>query len=528
VVSSRSNASASRVFLAGLCAFALALSLGARPADAAKKKKVVVLDFKGPKAAPIQKKVVAALKKSATVINQAKFTAASKKVKGFKANAAGVSKVAKKLKAHAVVSGKVSKKKKKYKLTIQVREGRSGDYVGDDIVVTMKAGKLTAAQEKKIARELKAAIEDLPSPGKPVAEEEEEEPVAEEDGGGGGGGGGGEEEAAPKEDEDEVRVAGADDGEKEEPAAEEEDKGAGDDEEKDDKEDKEEEDKDKDDDDDDDEKSVSKSAKLSSAQQADMDARGRAVDVSAGLSFQSRALTFAHDGDLVNTPQGYDGAMVPGLYVLGEVYPMALVDKKTTGFTRHIGLTFMIDKVLLIKSKPAGMDVDLPTSQTRFGIGLVYRWNFGTTPTSPTLKIGAKYNKLSFTIDESAAPTAMVEIPDVSYTYIDPGVAFRYPITEKIAANAEAHYLIVSKAGQISEATQYGASKVSGFDVDLGGEYKLSSSLLVRAGFRLSKISLKFSGDTGDLKNRDADAEADVQSASDRYLGIYATAGYLF
>ncbi|HUS66048.1 MAG TPA: hypothetical protein VMZ28_15955 [Kofleriaceae bacterium] len=489
---------------------ALALSLSARDADAAKKKKVVVLDFKGPKAAPVQKKVVLLIKKMATIVTQAKFTATAKKVKGFKANAAGVAKVAKKLKAHAVVSGKVTKKKAKYKLTIQVREGRSGDYVGDDIVVTMKGGKLTKAHEKKIARELKAIIDDLPAPGKQVEEEPppEEEPVAEE------------EEAAPKEEEEEVRVAGAEGSE--EGGAEEEEAAPKEDEEK-----EEEKEDEKEDDDEKDESSVSKSVKLSSAEQADMDARGRAVDVSAGLAFEKRSLTFAHDGDLVNTPQGYDGAMVPGLYVLGEVYPMALVNKKATGFTRHIGLTLMLDKVLLIKSKPAGMDVDLPTSQTRFGFGLVYRLNFGTTPTSPTLKIGARYNKLSFTIDESAAPAAMVEIPDVSYTYIDPGVAFRYPFTEKIAANAEAHYLIVSKAGQIQESMQYGTSKVSGFDVDLGGEYKLSDSLLVRAGFRYSAINLTFEGN-GTLTNRDADAEQDVQSAKDAYLGIYATAGYLF
>ena len=521
MVSSRSNASASKSLVrlaAALCACALALSLGAGEAEAAKKKKVVVLDFKGPKAAPVQKKVVAILKKAATVITQAKFSATAKKVKGFKANADGVSKVAKKLKAHAVVSGKVTKKKAKYKLTLQVREGRSGDYVGDDIVVTMKGGKLTKAQEKKIARQLKAIIDDLPSPGKPVAEEEEEEPVAEDEGGGE------EEEAAPKEkeEEEEVRVAGADEGE--DGGKQEEDEGAAKEDEKEDDE-KEEEEKEDDDDDKEESSSVSKSVKLSSAEQADLDARGRAVDVSAGLTFEKRTLTFAHDGDLVNTPQGYDGAMVPGLYVLGELYPMALVNKKSTGFMRHIGLTLVLDKVLLIKSKPADMDVDLPTSQTRYGFGLVYRLNFGSTPTSPTLKIGARYNKLTFSIDEG--DNTSVEIPDVSYTYIDPGLAFRYPLSERIAANAEAHYLIVSKAGQIQQQMQYGTSTVSGFDFDLGGEYKLSSSLLVRAGFRFQRISLTFEGN-GELTNRDADAEQDVQSAKDSYLGIYATAGYLF
>jgi hypothetical protein len=528
VVTSRSNASANNRtgrgrFLIVLCAIGLLLA-GAGHASAAKKR-VAVLDFTGPKAAKFQASVLKILKKTATVVSQKAFTKAAKKVKGFSMDAEGVAKVSRRLELAGVVSGKVVKKKGKYKLTIKVREGQEGEFLEESLTVSARAPRLTKAQEKKVARELKAFLRELPDPedaeeGGEAEEEEGDRPVvagAEEDVG--------EEEAAPRkggkalketskrtaaasEGGDEEGVGGGEDtGGEEEGGAEEgggeEPGGSG--------------------------GEVSKGASVTTANQADLDARGRAVDVAAGLSFSQRTLTFTYDSNLVNTPQGYDGTLVPGFYVTGEIYPMALVNRKDNGFTRHIGLSLVLDKVLLIKSKPAGMDdVDLPTAQTRYGAGLVYRLNFGSKPTSPTLKVSARYNKLSFSIDESGAPEGVViDIPDTSYTYIDPGVGIRFPVTEQIAALGEARFLFVTKAGQIQQDMQYGTTTITGFDVDLGGEYKLTSNLLVRAGLRYTTLSLKFDG-SGELTDRNGDGTQDVKSAKDRYLGIYAAGGWLF
>ena len=499
-MSSRSNGSASsrpRLLArraAALVALALLLCAGAPAAEAAKKR-VVVLDFSGPRAGKFQPAVVKGLRKVATVIPQRRFTAAAKKVKRFKANAEGVSKVARRLDAHGVLTGKVTRKRGRYTLTISIREGQSGEFVAEEIVVTTKRPKLTRAQERKIERELRAIVRGLPSPDAEPEEEEleeeapEETPVAEEE----------------PEEEEPTRTASAEEG----------------------GEDRDGKDEGGDGDDDDDDEEVSGSVKLSAAQQADLDARGRAIDLTAGLSVVSRSLTFDFEPGQAQTPQGYDGAMVPGLYVNGELYPMALVNKSSTGFMRNIGLTAVLDKVLLIKSKPLDMDVDLPTSQTRFGVGLVYRWNFGSSPTSPTLKLSARYNKLSFTVDETAAPDAMVTLPDVSYAYIDPGVGLRFPVSEKIAAFGEARYLVVSGAGPISDPEQYGGTSASGLDLELGGEYKLGSTLAIRAGFRLLRIGMTFDG-TGTLADRNGDMTQDVQSATDQYLGFHASAGWLF
>ena len=138
------------------------------------------------------------------------------------------------------------------------------------------------------------------------------------------------------------------------------------------------------------------------------------------------------------------------------------------------------------------------------------------------------FNKLTFSIDESGAPEGVViDIPDTSYTYIDPGLGLRFPITGSIAALGEARFLFVTKAGQIQQMMQYGTTTITGYDVDLGGEYKLSSSLLVRAGLRYTALSLKFDG-SGELTDRNGDGTQDVTAAKDKYLGLYAAAGWLF
>jgi hypothetical protein len=171
-------------------------------------------------------------------------------------------------------------------------------------------------------------------------------------------------------------------------------------------------------------------------------------------------------------------------------------------------------------------DVVLPTTQQRFGIGAVYRWNFGRSPTSPTLRLGVGFNKAAFTIEKAAAPAGVtLSIPNVDYTYLSPGLAFRYPFTPKIAAGAEFHYLIVSALGEMQQSDQYGSASIFAFDVDLGVDVRLLPSIVAVAGVRLVRFGMKFDG-SGSLTDRNGDSTQDVQSAADQYLGLYAGAAY--
>lgn len=536
-MSSRSNASASRRLrsravvrrAAGLAV--LLLVLGGATGAAEAKKKLVVLDFKGPRAAKVQRAVVKLLKPSATLVGDKAFLQAAREVDGYSPDASGVSKVALRLKVHGVLTGKVQKRGSRYKLTVQLLEGKSGEVVGGAIVVALKRGRIDTAGRRKLAREIRAAMADLPEP---VADEPEpvalpelpelppagattpaEGPgnptatagatgtagtsktsgtakvtarpappakrrarattrkpargrrVASADVRAGGGGGGGDEESAITRE----------------------------------------------------------------APEPEADPRERAIDLVAGASFVARKLSFDYSSALAGPqqPQGYDGALVPGVYADAELYPVTLADRGGKSFARGIGVSAMIDKVLLIKSKlENGGDEALPTAQTRWGVGLVYRWNFGSRPTSPSLVVGARYNQLSFSIDESEAPDpAAIQIPDVSYTYVDPGLRFRLPVGQRLAFRLEGHYLVVLDAGQIQEPDRYGEAGVIAFDADVGAELSITSNIMARVGGRFAQYGLSFNGD-GDQTDPTEDGTQDVDSATDRYLGFYATAGVVF
>ena len=539
MVSSKSNASASSAPGArarragswvrratGLAVVAVLLAAMPLAAHAARKR-VVVLGFRGPKAARFEDAVVKVLKKTAHVIPARTYSRMKKRVHGYHPDAEGMSKVARKLHANAIISGRVARHHGRYRLTISIRAGATGEEVGDPIVVTVHGSRIRGAAERKLKRDLRAALRDLPDARAHVAEADRGgDSDAGDTGGAGaaaagsgdqpddangsdqpagddqGAAGGGSEQAGGDSDPPQRTAAAEDAGDNDSRPSH---KSSG---------------------------SVSKKAThMSGSEKDDLEARGRALELSAGISFQGRKLSFSYDGALTGAeaPQGYSGGLVPGVYVAGELYPMTLIKGEARKLTHNIGLSFVLDKVLLIKSKlQSDSSVSLPTSQTRYGVGLVYRWNFGSRPTSPTLKLGVGYNKLSFTIDESGAPAGTtVLIPDVAYTYIDPGVVLRYPFSAKLAAIGEARYLLVTATGQIQKMDQYGAGSSSGYDIDLGGEYKLTSRLMVRAGIRLMHVGLSFDG-SGALTDRNMDSMQDVSSASDRYMGIYATAGYLF
>jgi hypothetical protein len=510
-VSSRSNALASswpaRALVrrwAGLLILAVVLGGTAGGADAARKR-IVVLDITGPKGAKVQRGVVKLLKKDATIIGKKAYVAAAKQVEGYAPDAGGVSKVARVLQAHGVITGKVSKRGRKYRLTLQIVEGRSGEVVGDGISVALKRGRLNTAARRKLQRELKAVLSDLPDPASEVPADE---PVAAAEGTP-------EEtpetappvETPPPPDPAAERAAArararvrARERERRRRVAIAQMKAG----------------------------SAELGAVSRPAAPPERDPRDSGIETVAGVSFASRKLDFTIADGLQDVPQGYDGALVPGVYAAAELYPMALLQRRGDGVARDFGISLVVDKVLLIKSRLEGAGTDsLPTDQLRFGGGVVYRWNFGSA-TGPTLKLGVRYNRLSFSIDETQAEDpAAIEIPDVEYSYLDPGIGFRLPLGDRVALLAEGHYIYVLDAGQIQDPDQYGEASVFAFEGDLGGELKITDNLVARAGARYAQYSLDFEGN-GDLTDRTGDGMQDVNAARDRYLGVYATAGVLF
>jgi len=99
-------------------------------AHAGGKKRVVILDFDGPKAEKFHDEVEKAVKKAHTIVPTDKWNGTASELGADTLNKDNVKKVAKKLKIDAVVTGKVEKRDGDYVVTLKVRDGKTGAVVG--------------------------------------------------------------------------------------------------------------------------------------------------------------------------------------------------------------------------------------------------------------------------------------------------------------------------------------------------------------------------------------------------------------
>jgi len=259
--------------------------------------------------------------------------------------------------------------------------------------------------------------------------------------------------------------------------------------------------------------------------QNDRYSRWSAADVDVGVGMVVRTLDFNAAGDLAPSqrPNGYSGSVVPTIVVCGELYPFAFNGER--GGLAGLGLGFTVERVITIKSK--FRDTEYDSSQTRFGGGLRYRWNFGNTATSPTLKLLAGINHLDFSIDRGSANLGF---PNVAYTYIDLGAGGRIPLgSPSLALFIDARYLQILSSGEITETAFYGSGGGLGFDGEVGFEYLFARRGVVRVGGRYQRIALDFDGNGMLSNNLDGNsATQDVGGATDSFVGAYIAAGYLF
>ncbi|RMH44056.1 MAG: hypothetical protein D6689_03595, partial [Deltaproteobacteria bacterium] len=262
-------------------------------------------------------------------------------------------------------------------------------------------------------------------------------------------------------------------------------------------------------------------------------ARTAAVSLHVGASAIGRSLLFTYRPDLMDqAPSQYKGAFAPGVVVSGAVYPLAAGDGDGAG--KNLGVLFDIERSIGLSSQIADAEmnpVKLPTQRQRWGVHVAYRHNFGSKDTHPSLIASVGYNKLSFTIDKTNVPDGVVvDVPDVAYTYVDPGLALRLPLSRRIALAAEGKFMAIVKAGQIVEPDQYGKSKVTGVSGDVAVEVQAAAHWLVRLGGTVTAVGYAFQPGAGKLSSgRDGDLNSlDVGGAMDRYLGGYVTLGYLY
>ena len=517
------------------------------------RKRVVVLDFDGPKAEKFHEDVVKLIKKTHTVISTEKWNAAAEELDAGKVTEKNVKKIAKKLKLDGVITGKIDKRRDEYIIKLKLRSGMSGEILGNTVQTKADGPRLDGQAQRDIKDELIAQIDELESnrsgggddagdEDKPKKKKGEDDIASEEDKPKKSGFGRKDDEDKPKE-EDKPKKSDEDKPKKkkndEEAAAlatktEDEDKPK--------KRKKSEDNEDKPKKrkataEDGEEETVDEEVEEESGDAAlNLSPAHRAIDAVVGLSFTARNLKFQYAADLGKVPPGYRQSIpVAGAVVDLTFYPLSFGHKKKD-ITANIGLNILYDQVLVINSRKRYLDgqgesqtAELTTKENRWLVGAVFRYPLGSGPKAPVVGGSLSYGRQSFAIQQTLPNMEPTDIPNVAYSMLTPAVFVKFPVTDKIILNLDAGFHAITNTGAIQTRTQYGAATVSGFEIDLGGDYMVTKNIFARAGIRYQRIGFTFKGDPMSQTNtRDTDPEQDVTGAQDSYFGGAATVGYVY
>lgn len=487
--------------------------------------RVVVLEVDGDKSRRFEKALTSMVKKGHEVVSRRSFDKAAARAGVEDRDAKSIGKVVERLDADAVVDASLEREDGAYVLTIRVRDAEGK--TAKKLTVDLAKPRLSSKAKKRLGKRLLRALNDLEerdSEGEVAEESEDEpevaarepEPVSEP--------------AAAPDDElaqaakpkkartENVLAAAPDRAEPAEPAAPapaERTRVATSD-------------------------GIDAENPLPGARTARADtslaatairrqpAGPAAVRLEVGGSATQRTLSFTTRDGFDQVPPGYDSPPIPGIHVAGEIYPLAFGSR---GFFSGLGVAAEFDQSLLLTTKSAAvMDVSLPTSQTHWSVGARFRLSFGRTATSPSVTLGAGYGRRAFTVDRSGLPDdSDLDLPDVGYEYIDPGLSLRVPLGSRLAVSAGARALLLLGAGDIQNADQYGSAVAYGGDASAGIDVQLTSRFLLNLSVLASLVQLQFDGNGELARGRDQDdASVDVGTASDRYLGGAASLGVVF
>jgi hypothetical protein len=526
MTSSRSNISRSSWLVVAL----VVLSATVAHAD---HKRIVVLDFEGPKAEKFHEAIVKAIeKKDNTVIGTDKWNGTAEELQATKLNKKNARKVAKRLKIDGIVSATIEKSDEGYVVHVKLRAGKSGAVVAEQIDLKSEGTKLS---KKEINDALVGAIDGLEDNGGDSSAKDDA-PAGDDDDSGPKHG------AFSKTHDADTTGAAATDTKKDDKK----------DSKKDDKKDDtktadsdpppkthhHKKDKDVAASGDDDSTSVTASVEPAAAPKGDevLTPANRGVDFTIGMSFTARHLSYAYASSLSNAPPAYkEGVPVAGGIMDATVYPLAILHKSDSILT-NLGIEVMYDKVIDISSKKGYIDMttmsqqtaSLATDEERFEVGGVFRY-----PVTPDIVPGIKllYVNQQFEIAQTLPDGSSTDVPNVHYSAVEPNAFLHYSATPSLTIDADAAFMLLLKSGQItSDGTGYGQAKDYGLELTVGASYNITKAIFARAQLHIEEISLTFRGDQNSLSNtRDnMPMSQDVSSAKDLYLGGAISIGYAY
>src|SRR5690606_23874947 len=108
---------------------------------------------------------------------------------------------------------------------------------------------------------------------------------------------------------------------------------------------------------------------------------------------------------------------------------------------------------------------------------------------------GLAYWRSYYIADRSGLgnPTQL-DMPDVDYSALAPGIAVRLAATPKISAFATLDVPLMLHSGPIQDPTSYGSSKILAFDLRAGAQFAVASHVAVQVGLDFEQVGMAFTG----------------------------------
>lgn len=244
------------------------------------------------------------------------------------------------------------------------------------------------------------------------------------------------------------------------------------------------------------------------------------IEVFAGLNVQNRSFSFNAPVKPVNPPS-YKSGVHAALSISAALYPLAAFSRNALA---DIGLVARYDRVVGLKSQLDVQTLADTLSQT-FEVGLRYRWNILSRPTSPVVMVGLEYGRQMFFILSDTPP-----LPNITYDYLKLALArVEWPFYRmgdwRFGLSGAFDYLLVFSAGNIEneDSTGYGRSSTGGINGELGifGGYQ---GFIVRAQFFYRRFFFDFDRLCA-IQNTSC---GEAGGALDVYMGATINLGYTY
>lgn len=228
--------------------------------------------------------------------------------------------------------------------------------------------------------------------------------------------------------------------------------------------------------------------------------------IGAGAYYASRSLEFESED-----PQDFLGVGTKGLALSAAAYPFPL--KKTDGGMSGVGFAVNLYKAPASSVTVQGEDfvADYKIDQGGFDASVHYRYPLGDIV---HIDGHAGYGQEYFNLEQDIE----LDVPDVNYKYFWGGANLDLNVTDKATVGFGAKYLYMTDNGQMSELDWYGPGSASGMALEGNFHIPLPKDLYVKGEIKYRRITTEF--DAPDLSAEEARSAKDSTVNGTVQLGI--------